>query len=239
MTRRYYVPDLPEAGGSVHLPVTEAQHAIRVMRVKIGDKVELFNGRGQQSEAMISQLERNRCVCQSAPAQPIDREPSRIIRMAIALPKPDRSKELIERLTELGIQHVTPLVAERTQRAPTNSTLEKLRKQVIEACKQSGRNQLLEIGPVTNAIDYFGNESAKTKVVAHPTSNGISPIELLDHGQDRVFAIAVGPEGGWTENEHRVAVECGFLSVNLGTRIYRIETASVALAAILVSEAAR
>ena len=101
MTKRYFVPDLAETGGSVALPPTEAQHATRVMRVKVGDDVELFNGLGLQAAARIIEIGRNRCVCGTEHATLVDREPKRMVNMAIALPKPERAKELVERLTEL------------------------------------------------------------------------------------------------------------------------------------------
>jgi len=235
MTKRYFVPELPESGGLIDLPAAESQHAIRVMRIKVGEPVELFNGRGKQCDAVVTEIQRNQCSCQSAPPQVIDREPDRFIRMGIALPKPDRSKELIERLTELGVQHITPLIAERTQRAPTASTIDKLQRVIIEACKQSGRNQLLELGSITTAADYFMSESSDLKLVAHPTTDGISPISFANHDQKQICAVAVGPEGGWTESEYQLAVKGGFAPVNLGKRIYRIETAAVALAAIMIS----
>ena len=235
MTKRYFVPDLPNAGGPVSLPSFEAQHAIRVMRIKVDDTVELFNGSGLQTEAKVVQLGRNECVCLAEAGQIIDREPSANLHLGIALPKPDRAKELIERLTELGVQRVTPIIAERTQRGPTESILEKLSKVVIEACKQSGRNHLLQISPPATAEQYFRELSAEKKIIAHPCEQGITPKELIRSGKHESYAIAIGPEGGWTDFEYQQAVERDFESINLGKRIYRIETAAVALASVLVS----
>lgn len=235
MTRRYFVPNLPNAGGPISLPSFEAQHAIRVMRIKVDDTVELFNGSGLQTEAKVVQLGRNECVCLAEAGQIIDREPSASLHLGIALPKPDRAKELIERLTELGVQRVTPIIAERTQRGPTESILEKLSKVVIEACKQSGRNHLLQISPPATAEQYFQEVSAGKKIIAHPSDQGITLSELIGGGKHQSYAIAIGPEGGWTDFEYQQAVERGFESINLGKRIYRIETAAVAVTSVLVS----
>ena len=76
MTKRYFVPDLAETGGSVALPPTEAQHATGVMRVKVGDDVELFNGLGLQAAARIIEIGRNRCVCGTEHATLVDRDPN-------------------------------------------------------------------------------------------------------------------------------------------------------------------
>ena len=234
MTKRYYVPDLPQLGGTISLPPSEAQHAIRVMRIKVGEAIELFNGQGLQAEAMIEDVKRNACICQANAACSIDREPKRKVRLAIALPKPDRAKELIERLTELGVQSVTPIIAERTQRGPTDSTLEKLFKVIIEACKQSGRNQLMQLKPTMKSLTFFQSDEIENKVIAHPVPDGVAALTYREAANDKAFSIAIGPEGGWTDHEYQAAIDQGYSPINLGKRIYRIETAAVALAANLI-----
>ncbi len=75
MTRRYYVPNLPSAGGIVALPEPEAQHAIRVMRVREGDEIQLFAGVGSVSAGVVTQIQRLWCVCDAKTAAQVDREP--------------------------------------------------------------------------------------------------------------------------------------------------------------------
>jgi 16S rRNA (uracil1498-N3)-methyltransferase len=232
MTRRYFVPDLPQNGGLVALPGSEAQHATRVMRVQIGDSIRLFDGKGSESKAIIAQLARSECHCDAEPSKLVDREPARAIHLGIALPKPDRARELIERLTELGVKSVTPLTAERTQRPPSDSLLEKLRRGVIEACKQSGRNELLQVLPTESARDFFTSSDAETRLIAHLSSESTA----LDAAMEsNIVNAAIGPEGGWTDDEVRFAIDHGFTPINLGERIYRIETAATVIASVLVS----
>ena len=123
MTRRYFVSELPPAGAAVTLSTEESQHAIRVMRLQVGERVMLFDGRGTEAEAEVIELGRNRCELQVQASHLISREPPREVDLAIALPKPDRARELIERLTELGVKSVTPVIAQRTQRPPSSSLL--------------------------------------------------------------------------------------------------------------------
>jgi 16S rRNA (uracil1498-N3)-methyltransferase len=233
MTRRYFVPDLSIPGGLTTLPDAESQHAIRVMRVKVGDLIELFDGKGNQAEATITQLTRNDCHCESRPAATVDREPARAIHLGIALPKPERARELIERLTELGVKTVTPLVADRSQRPPSDSVIEKLRRGVVEACKQCGRNQLLEIRPTVQAANFFSEAAGSkstTRWIAHPAPEAMSPQAAQPA---REITAAIGPEGGWTDAEFHLAIEHGFQPIQLGKRIYRIETAATVIAAVL------
>ena len=234
MTRRYYFPELPPAGGLVTLSDAEAQHATRVMRVQSGDTIELFDGKRNQALATIAEANKRVCHCEVEPPQFVDREPERIIHLGVALPKPDRARELIERLTELGVKTVTPIIAQRTQRAPSDSLLEKLRRGVIEACKQSGRNELLEIMDIQASEKYFSSDHAGTRWIAHPGDMPISNQTFADHS---LVTAAVGPEGGWNDNEVQLATEHGFQRVDLGQRIYRIETAATVIAAFLSSKA--
>ncbi len=231
MTRRYYVPDLTT--GLVAMPTEEAQHAIRVMRVQVGDGVTLFDGQGRQCEAQVVAIGRNECQCDAAAIELVDREPACEIHLGIALPKPDRAKELIERLTELGVARVTPVTAARTQRPTSDSVLEKLRRGVVEACKQSGRNRLMTIDDSVSSSEFFSAHSgASVCIIAHPMDVATSIVDL--RGNPTVTA-AIGPEGGWTDDEVATAIAAGFQGVNLGDRIYRIETAAVAIASVLVA----
>lgn len=230
MTRRYYAHELPSEGGIVSLSSEESRHAIKVMRIEIGEKVALFDGCGSESMAEVVELTRDQCRLRTEPAQPVNREPHCEIHLAIALPKPDRSRELIERLTELGVKTVTPLIAQRTQRPPSASVLQKLRRGVIEACKQCGRNQLLEVRDPLPALDFFATSIRGVGWIAHPTE-GANPMAEA-RSFDRVTA-AVGPEGGWTEDEIAAAIAHGYRPIHLGKRIYRIETAATVIAAML------
>jgi len=231
MTRRYYAPDLPPTGGVFSLGSEEAQHAARVMRLQVGDSITLFDGHGYESEAVIESIDRRRCSVDAEPPVPIDREPTRRIHLGVALPKPDRAKELIERLTELGVMRVTPLICERTQRPPSASLLEKLRRIVMEACKQCGRNHLLDLAAPLEVIDFLDRDEGGRRIVAHPdgsSSSNLSNISFNGHG---IVCAMVGPEGGFTDAEVAHAAHAGFEKVGLGKRIYRIETAAAVIAA--------
>lgn len=234
MTRRYFVPELPPAGGVVGLEPAEARHAVRVMRVAAGDRVTLFDGRGHEALAEVIRPGRDECLCHAGPRRAVDRELPRSLVMAVALPRPERAREMAERLSELGVAAVVPLVTARTQRPPAENRLEKLRRAVAESCKQCGRNRLMRIGePLAfpQALDLPGNRwlldpggpPASSLLAAE--SPAASP-ELL---------VLVGPEGGWTDDELGQAGERGVRPVSLGPRIYRIETAAVAVAAVVAT----
>ncbi|PAY21203.1 16S rRNA methyltransferase [Rhodopirellula sp. SM50] len=232
MTRRYYAPDLAPGGGLVPLSDDEAGHAARVMRAKVGDVITLFDGCGHESEASIVSIDKRKCVVEAAAAVAIDREPKCRTQLGIALPKPERCKEMIERLTELGVHRVTPLVCQRTQRPPTDSLLTKLRRIVIESSKQCERNVLMTIDAPIPMEAFLAESRDGTGWIAHPDGR---PIHTATSGIDTAAGIRalIGPEGGFTDEEVQAAVDSGYEPIGLGARIYRVETAACVVAAHL------
>lgn len=214
----------------VVLASEEAQHAAKVMRARPGEAVTLFDGHGYESEAVIETIDKRNCVVQAQPAVHVDRESPRQLHLGVALPKPDRAKEMIERLTELGVQRVTPLHCQRTQRAPSDALLGKLRRLVIESSKQCGRNQLMEIAEPLTVAQMVERDDGGRRLLAHPGGGVLS--ELLG-SSDAQVCVLIGPEGGFTDGEVGDAVGGGFELVGLGRRIYRIETAATVIAARL------
>lgn len=241
MTRRYYCESLPASGGLVQLSKEEAGHAIRVMRIQKGESVTLFDGADHESEAVIESVSRNECVCRSRETIVLPRMPPSDLTIAVALPKPDRAKELVERLTELGVTSVVPINADRTQRPPSSSLMQKLSRVVIEACKQSGRNRLMQIHSPVPSIEFFNDHSDReeaTSLIAHVSEDSAMISSLLngiEPSSKTRYLVAIGPEGGWTDEEAKLAMNSGFAPVSLGQRVYRIETAAAAVASIIGS----
>lgn len=232
MTQRYYAPDLANLFPDVTLSAEESTHATRVMRVAVGDSVTLFDGHGRQAQGEILDANRRATVVNCRGLEVISRMPSRDVVMAIAMPKPDRAKEMIERLTELGVGRVIPVVFERSQRPPSEGLLAKLRRASLESCKQCGRNTLMQIEtplPLAEAVEV-GNE-ATIKLLASPAAEAAS-IHVLQATE--TTCVLIGPEGGVTDDEVSQAKQQGFVETGLGGRILRIETAATTLAARLL-----
>lgn len=230
MTRRYYVPDLPRSGGLIALSEAEAAHALRVMRVKQGDRICLFDGQGWEAEAVVTAAVQRDCCCEADPPRWVDRELPRAVHVAVSLPKPDRAREMVQRLTELGVTSLTPLVAQRSQCPPGGNQLAKLGRAVIEASKQCGRNRLMDIREPVSTNDFFIRSLPPLRWIADPTPDSghwQAPIS------EAAVVVAVGPEGGFTESERQLAMTRGFQPLWLGPRILRVETAATAIAALL------
>ena len=230
MTDRYHVPELTKAsaGQVLTLPPDESSHAVRVMRIKPDATITLFSGRDEVATATVVTADRRSVAVRVGQVIIDPNVPDARVRVWAALPKPERCKELVARLTELGVTTITPILCERTQRPPSDNLLDKLRRGVVEACKQSRRNRLMEI---QNPVAWSQVEPVRDELnwIAHP---GGPPVQEVGEGPR--CNVAIGPEGGFTDGEADRAVAKGWTPVGLGSRIYRIETAAVVMAALAV-----
>jgi len=225
MADRYYVNSRLQAG-SVTLDGPEAYHLAAVCRARPGDAICLFNGDGAEYPATVTEIAKNRVELQVTGREEPVRENGFRLEIAAALPKSDRADVLIEKLTELGVTRFVPLETARSVVHPRATKIDRLRRAVIEASKQCGRNVLMQVDGLSKWADYLArDELPARRVVAHP--GGPS---WQRHTGD--IAIAIGPEGGFSDEEIGAALAAGWQTVGLGPRILRVETAAIALAAL-------
>lgn len=236
MPDRFYAPvsfDTP----TVDLSRDESQHLAGVLRNSPGDVVEVFDGLGNAAEAVVELADRRASRVRILRRVPTPLAVSPFLELATAVPKGDRASWLIEKATELGADAWTPLLLTRSVVDPGEGKITKLRQTVITACKQSGRNQLMEINATQSWTDWLGVAAReRTLIVAHPS--GVSATETMrtlssSGRKPDSLAIVVGPEGGFTDVEIAAAAEAGAHVVNLGPHILRIETAAIAALAWL------
>lgn len=233
---RFYCPQLasPSSPTAVRysLEPTEAKHATSVLRLRVDDELSLFDGQGGAALAKVIEAKRDTLVAEVTQwLEPLTLPVAKLV-LAIALPKGDRQKTLIDAATELGVTRLVPILSERGVAQPTDKALERLRRQVIEACKQCGRNRLMEISePVSLSELQAGcGEEATMRWVAHPYTIA-GPLRLLSshlHGPATSSLLAIGPEGGFTDEEVNQLANAGWSVVGLGPLILRIEIAAIA-----------
>lgn len=224
MAERFYANCTLELGPVV-LSGPEAHHLSAVCRLGPGDPVYLFNGDGRQYRAEIVSADRRQATLQVLAIDNPPRELGFRLEVAAPLPKGDRGQFLVEKLTELGVTTFVPLKTERSVVHPSHTRVDKLQRHVIEASKQCGRNALLEVQPLADWRDYCRRpELPEQKRLAHFGGTAL---------RGRVgepTAVAVGPEGGFTDAEVNAAMESGWQLVDLGPRVLRIETAALVMA---------
>lgn len=231
MADRFFTPD-PLAPGEYVLTGPEAHHLAAVRRFGPGDRVVLFNGDGHDYPAEVVAADRKRTLLNVLSAVAADRELHFPLHVAAALPKGDRGDFLVEKLTELGVTRLTPLVTERTVVQPREARLDKLQHAVIEASKQCGRSVLLHVTPLTWWPAFLAApDLPPLRLLLHPPAAGAGRVLAgFTPGTDGVV-VAVGPEGGFTPGEVDAAEAAGWVRVALGPRVLRVETAAVTAAA--------
>jgi 16S rRNA (uracil1498-N3)-methyltransferase len=235
MADRYFVDD-PITADSAVLAGPEAHHLIHVMRAKPGTEVVLFDASGCEFAARVERIGRANATLAVLARHKVDRELPIRLTLGVCLPKGDRQRWLVEKGVELGVARLVPLVARRGVAQPSAEPPERLRRAVIEASKQCGRNRLMEIAPGEPLSDFLRSaDSAASgntiRWLAHPGGSplggALGDLPTLDRG--RQIALAVGPEGGFTDDEVAAARTAGWQVIDLGARILRIETAACML----------
>jgi 16S rRNA (uracil1498-N3)-methyltransferase len=258
MSERFYCgPIQANPGAVVVLSGSEAHHLLHVMRAKPGDRVVLFDGQGREYRVELLSGKKAEAQLRVIQVEEVSRElPGRLI-LACALPKGERQRWLVEKAVELGVSQFVPLLTDRSVARPTAEALDRLRRAVIEASKQCGRNLLMDITTPDRWSSFCQrSDLPSVRLLAHPLEISEQSGEVPWPGEDpsaapagpaeassvwervrpyREVVIAVGPEGGFTPAEVALAVARGWELVQLGSRILRTETAAVMLSSLVAA----
>jgi 16S rRNA (uracil1498-N3)-methyltransferase len=228
MAERFYTPD-SLGPGAFHLSGPEAHHLATVRRLASGDRIVLFNGDGNEYAAEIVSVGKKSVALNVRSAAFVDRELPFPLAIASALPKGDRADYLIEKLTELGVTRFEPLITARSVVVPRANAVEKFERAVVEASKQCGRNRLMAIDPPRKWSEFLDTTGPGSRILLHPSPGAPQLTPAMGMGA----TIAIGPEGGFTDEEVEQAVAARWQMAALGLRVLRIETAAVAAAALI------
>ena len=230
MPRFYSPPPLP-ISGSFELPPDAAHHASRVLRLRVGDKVEIFDGIGNECRGLIAELSGKRVTVTGICSSSNNRESPLHMVLAQALSGSEKMDWVIQKATELGVKEIQPLVTERSvARLPAervHKRLEHWRQIAISACEQCGRSMLPGLHAPMDIMEWLQQTrlAPDTKYILLPEGTA----SLHDQAKPKGKAVLlVGAEGGFSQAEITAALQCGYIPIRLGTRVMRTETAAVA-----------
>ena len=229
MSDRYFC-ETPICSDRVVLTGPEAHHLLHVMRAGPETEVVLFDGSGAEFHAVVRKVGRSDVELTVLSRQEVDRELRVELHLGVALPKGDRQKWLVEKAVELGVSRLVPLATARGVAQPVDQAVARLRRAVVEASKQCGRNRLMEVAAPQSWDDFVAAGGDCCRLLAHPLGRA-SPVPSVL--ASRRVLLAVGPEGGLTDEEVALATAASWQLIDLGPRILRVETAALALAAIV------
>ncbi|MEO6808785.1 MAG: RsmE family RNA methyltransferase [Isosphaeraceae bacterium] len=231
MSDRFYCPEGP-VNGQIKLDGDEGRHLALARRLKPGQVVEVFDGRGTAYRASIVSTAKSGVTLNVVGDPLTEPAPSCRLTLASAVPKGDRFDWLVEKATELGVSRLVPLRAERSVVDPRAGKLDRLRRVVVEASKQCGRSRLMDLAELTPWSDFLGQDASCVRLIAHP--GGIVPSSWPQIPVGERAVLAIGPEGGFTNLEVNAAVAKGWTPISLGPTILRVETAALAGSALVL-----
>ena len=221
----FYYADLSESDDIVELSSTESAHALQSRRLGVGTAVRLINGAGKLADGMIHETAKRKVWVRIVHLSYVEK-PKLELTVAVAMPKGDRQKVMVDMLSQLGANRVIPLRTERSITSVKCNQIEKLQRIALEACKQSHNPWLLKIKE-TCTLDAVLNQKMS---VFYADRNGIN---LRKMGQiEGQVVVLIGPEGGFSADEFERIKHSGAQPIVLAEYILRTESAAIAAATL-------
>ena len=234
----FYVAQGPE-GGVIRLTDAERVHRLRdVLRLSAGEEVTVFDGIGHISVCIFESMDDREAVLRVKSTRTARPAPVRLA-VACALPKADRMDDVVDKLTQLGVDAILPMQTERVvvrlDEAGRRARLERWQRIAVSAAEQSRRDTLPEVSPIADLDEVLARADAfDLKLVAALSTGAINLKDAVAGRHPKTVLALVGPEGDFTPDEVAAAVTARFVPVSLGSRVLRVETAAIALASYVM-----
>jgi 16S rRNA (uracil1498-N3)-methyltransferase len=235
---RVYVDAPLAAGTRVILEGNAASHVTRVLRLRVGEALTLFNGSGGEYAARIEQVQGGRVAVTIGEPRAIERESPLALTLAQGVSRGERMDLVVQKATELGVSGIVPVLSERSVVRLTAQQSERRlnhwRAIAVAACEQSGRNRLPAIASPVPLKDFLRtNTDGSMRLLLSPAATAtLADLPRLVSA----VTVLIGPEGGLAQAEQDASVAAGFKPVRLGPRVLRTETAAIAALTLLQRE---
>ena len=231
---RIYTPLPLNSGDTIELDNSAFNHAVRVLRLKPGASIILFNGQGGEFEAELTTIEKKRAFARSGQHIERDCESPLHITLGQCISRGEKMDYTLQKAVELGVNKIVPLFSERCgvklKQERLDKKMDHWRGVVISACEQSGRNRVPEVTQPLSLQAWLPPHQGGLKLVLDPTSEH----SLRTQGApQKDVTLLIGPEGGLTDDEIALAIRHGFTGIRLGPRILRTETAGLTALSII------
>lgn len=226
----FYLADIPSAANELVLPEESSKHIVSVLRMQEGDELQLTNGQGTIVRAYIQIAHKKNCTLKTIEVlQSVDSR--RPVTLAISLLKnPSRFEWMLEKVTEIGIRKVVPLISQRTERQHFRA--DRMKNIMVSAVLQSQQSWLPEISEPVSFMELIKTGDYKNKYIAHCLPEERTSLRQ-DADSSASSIILIGPEGDFSPTEISAAIEQGYKPVTLGDTRLRTETAGVVAATLL------
>ena len=232
---RCFVPAALAADAALTLPEGASVHIAKVLRLRPGAQLRLFDGRGGEFEAQIQAIERGQVQVRVGAHCPLERESPVAVALLQCLARAERMDFIVQKATELGVASIVPVCSEhslmRLDAASAQRRQQHWQAVTISACEQCGRNR---VPPVSLPLEFqvaIAAATAPVRLMLHPAATRTlaeALHELSATSAEKALALLIGPEGGLSERELEQAARLDFIGCTLGPRVLRAETAPLA-----------
>ena len=216
------------------MPEAAARHAVTVLRLQVGDALDLFNGTGGEYRAILVAVNKHAARVRVVEFSAHERESPLALTLALGISAGERMDYSLQKATELGVSSIAPLATERSVVKLAGDRADKRLRHwqnvVIAACEQCGRNRVPAVAPVQTLYAYLARVDGHARLLLL-SPDAATPLKAV--ARSAAAVLLVGAEGGFSPAEQEAARASGFLAVRLGPRILRTETAPVAALAAL------
>ena len=232
---RLFIPQTISDGEELCLDGEQGHYLSRVLRLKPGSEVLLFDGSGYEYPSLVTEVHRKRVLLQPGAAVLRDIESPLQIRLVQGISRGERMDFVIQKATELGVHRISPVLTEfsvvKLQADRASRRLLHWNKIAQSACEQCGRSKIPVIDEPSVLHDFLrGSASAQCRLLLQPSAT--TSLHQIDRPESAIDLL-IGPEGGISDGETEMLFDAGFKAVSLGPRVLRTETAALAAVAIL------
>ena len=232
---RFYCPQPLVSGNTIELPEAVAHH-LHVVRLQPGAALTLFNGEGGQYRATLVETGKRRATAVIDGHEAHEAEAPYAVTLAQGLPEGSKMDWIIEKAVELGVAAIQPLAAARSVVRLSGERLEKRQSHwhgvIVAASEQCGRNRLAQLLPMADVQPWLAAGAGATRILLSPRATE-SLAGWARANAPQAVTLLIGPEGGLSPQEEDAAVAAGALSLSMGPRVLRTETAGLAALAVL------
>jgi 16S rRNA (uracil1498-N3)-methyltransferase len=226
----FFLAEMPSAAKELVLPEETSKHIVSVLRMQEGEELRLTNGNGKSVRAFIQLVHKKKCVLKTLEMLE-EKDNRKPVTLAISLLKnPSRFEWMLEKVTEIGIRSVIPLLCQRTERQHFRS--DRMKNIMISAMLQSQQAWLPEISDPVPFTEVISKDGYQNKHIAHCLQEQRTSLREAS-AQKGSTIILIGPEGDFSSTEISAALGQGYKPVMLGDTRLRTETAGVIAATLL------
>jgi len=233
---RLFSPIKLVTGATIELGPDQANYAARVLRLRKGDALRLFDGTGGEFDATIKVASKKSLQLAVEQHVATDSESPLQVQLIQCISRGERMDLVMQKATELGVHRVSPAISDfsviKLDAERATKRRDHWHKVIASACEQSGRNRLPGLDTPAPLADVLASDLGPTRLVLHPEAGQQLTAVPKPAG---AVCLLVGPEGGLSEKEYALAVDSGFTAISLGPRVLRTETAAIAALAVVQS----